>query len=763
TYAANGGYIKGYGDGNFGPSDKVTGVQVLAIMLRAIGYGQKGEYEGAGWKDNVLTDAQSLGLLKGVANISNLDKPAARELVAQLLFNAITEANIVYYTPALGYYTGDVLTGLAAQTLGKKVFGLTSAESYIVGNQATGEDYTILGYNANGKAYTAADAAANKSFVLDTALTQFGHQYKIWYNAKASATNIDGAYTTIYATFDKAENSAITSTDYAKLTAAAKKAYVAYSAYHDDFATTVTPDAYNIVVNNADGTKALIGLWLTIDQYTAINNYAATKTASFTKLGTVNQAKIDGLSALTLGDYINVVKVTGTAGAPTTGAAAYPHYNVSVLGITQGTVSYVDASTGAITLNGSVVGKSYLAGWAANNPLTIPATWNFSATYTVYTDLLGNYVGAYAANTASYLKATYAYYIHDNAAGSIKYYLQGVDATGATQTIQLKDAAEYGKMAAIPHVDYTTGTIVNTSAAPVNVVVTPATGRYAGTYTVTHYTAASCCANEAAVATEAGKLYLDTATTVKTSTVSITSGQNYFFTADTKFIFVKGYGDGLTVTVKTGLADLIGQNASYTLPVGAVVTSHRIYNANIGTTNYAIDSIIIGGAYAPTATSNVVYFAKTSASTVYKDGTLAPIGTNELGDVYVGYINGVATQVVRSTADSIQANKFYSYTIDSQGRYVLNPLESNPNTTYRTAFGQVTHAAGTSTDYVVVGSTQYKITGATVVNVSGITNNPNMPATTADVVTAAENNTLYAAVQYDKDNNLTYIYITYLA
>ena len=66
TYAANGGYIKGY-DGNFMPNDSVTGIQVLAIMLRAAGYGQNGEYEGAAWKDNILTDAFDLKLTAGIS------------------------------------------------------------------------------------------------------------------------------------------------------------------------------------------------------------------------------------------------------------------------------------------------------------------------------------------------------------------------------------------------------------------------------------------------------------------------------------------------------------------------------------------------------------------------------------------------------------------------------------------------------------------------------------------------------------------------
>ncbi|MGM9607333.1 MAG: S-layer homology domain-containing protein [Oscillospiraceae bacterium] len=123
TYAANGGYVVGDGNGMFRPEDQVTGVQVLTIMLRAIGYGQNGEYVGAAWKDNVLTDAHELGLLKGIST-NDLDKGASRELVAQLLFNAITTPKMVTYSALLGYRIDR-----DAQTLGQKNFYLETTDA----------------------------------------------------------------------------------------------------------------------------------------------------------------------------------------------------------------------------------------------------------------------------------------------------------------------------------------------------------------------------------------------------------------------------------------------------------------------------------------------------------------------------------------------------------------------------------------------------------------------------------------------------------
>jgi len=61
--AASQGFIQGYGDGNFGPNDKVTYSQAITILLRLLGYNDN--LPGA-WPSNYLTKAISLGITKGV-------------------------------------------------------------------------------------------------------------------------------------------------------------------------------------------------------------------------------------------------------------------------------------------------------------------------------------------------------------------------------------------------------------------------------------------------------------------------------------------------------------------------------------------------------------------------------------------------------------------------------------------------------------------------------------------------------------------------
>ena len=101
-YCANAALVKGYPNGTFQPSGKVTGYEVLAMILRAIGYDQNNEFTGADWALHVAQTAQQAGVLANVKGV-DLNAPATRELVAELLFRAIADAPMVTYTAAFGY------------------------------------------------------------------------------------------------------------------------------------------------------------------------------------------------------------------------------------------------------------------------------------------------------------------------------------------------------------------------------------------------------------------------------------------------------------------------------------------------------------------------------------------------------------------------------------------------------------------------------------------------------------------------------------
>ncbi len=134
-YCANAALVKGYPNGTFQPSGKVTGYEVLAMILRAIGYDQNNEFTGADWALHVAQTAQQAHVLENVKGV-DLNAPATRELVAELLFRAIAKAPMVTYTAAFGYQTvsfnGDKnsnKTFSENDTLGYKSFKLKSEAS----------------------------------------------------------------------------------------------------------------------------------------------------------------------------------------------------------------------------------------------------------------------------------------------------------------------------------------------------------------------------------------------------------------------------------------------------------------------------------------------------------------------------------------------------------------------------------------------------------------------------------------------------------
>ena len=130
-YCANASLVKGYPDGTFKPSGKVTGYEVLAMILRAVGYDKNNEFSGADWALHVAQTAQQLGVLDNVAKTTDLNAPASRELVAELLFQGIQKAQVTY-TPAFGYVTDKVIS-TKTNSLGEKNFklvGKADADSF---------------------------------------------------------------------------------------------------------------------------------------------------------------------------------------------------------------------------------------------------------------------------------------------------------------------------------------------------------------------------------------------------------------------------------------------------------------------------------------------------------------------------------------------------------------------------------------------------------------------------------------------------------
>lgn len=135
--AADRGYVKGYGNGRFGPNDPITYAEALAVLVRALGY--RAAVHG-GYPAGYVAEAGALGLLRGMS-IDSSAAPMMRGEMARLLWNALltrtgrlapVRRGVVVASPTgqylltamgyTGYWTGASL-GSAAAGAGNVLYG----------------------------------------------------------------------------------------------------------------------------------------------------------------------------------------------------------------------------------------------------------------------------------------------------------------------------------------------------------------------------------------------------------------------------------------------------------------------------------------------------------------------------------------------------------------------------------------------------------------------------------------------------------------
>ena len=160
NYAANGEYVVGDGNGNFFPRTDINGYQLLAILLRVLGYGKNGEYQGPGWEITTATNASELGLLVGIVEDDGayLGKPVSREVVAQILYNAI-QTEMVKYSIGMGYDgIGKDLIELVDTDVNPDKWGVPSHTYTAYWNKVPGHKGTAtIGYDQVAKFGVAMD------------------------------------------------------------------------------------------------------------------------------------------------------------------------------------------------------------------------------------------------------------------------------------------------------------------------------------------------------------------------------------------------------------------------------------------------------------------------------------------------------------------------------------------------------------------------------------------------------------------------------
>ena len=216
-YLYNAKIIKGTTATTFNPAGNVTGYEVLAMILRAVGYDKNDEFTGATWTVEVASTATNLGILRDIDSThygDTLHLASRRDVVASMLFRTAAYVPMVQYTLAFGYQntgmSGSVVGSKLNPTLGYKNFGLTEDTGIVVGNQATGEARTKIGYtvqeHTDGFYFTDVAYAYGQNshdsateykgkttieYNFNTGLELFGHKVTAWYNGKSAAGSVN--------------------------------------------------------------------------------------------------------------------------------------------------------------------------------------------------------------------------------------------------------------------------------------------------------------------------------------------------------------------------------------------------------------------------------------------------------------------------------------------------------------------------------------------------------------------------------------------
>ena len=166
-YCQNAGYIKGTSPTTFNPYGQVTGYEVLAMILRVVGYGKNNEFTGGSWRVNVAALSRELGVTKNVTAAhmeQTLSMAAPREVVADLVFMTSTIVPTVTYTPALAYNDKTAVTGGEYNpTLGQKTFGLWYDTAW-----TESDDWGRPGYSwhKNGARVGVTNAETGKAYMI---------------------------------------------------------------------------------------------------------------------------------------------------------------------------------------------------------------------------------------------------------------------------------------------------------------------------------------------------------------------------------------------------------------------------------------------------------------------------------------------------------------------------------------------------------------------------------------------------------------------
>ncbi len=129
NYCQNAGIVVGTSATTFDPGAKVTGYQLLVMLLRTLGYGKAGEFaDPKGWELQTATIAERENITKNVTS-GDFGAPAPRQMVAEILFRGLLTETVEYSALVPGGYTKS------GETLGMREFGLEKVSGVVMANE----------------------------------------------------------------------------------------------------------------------------------------------------------------------------------------------------------------------------------------------------------------------------------------------------------------------------------------------------------------------------------------------------------------------------------------------------------------------------------------------------------------------------------------------------------------------------------------------------------------------------------------------------
>lgn len=164
------GLIDGVSNGTFDPESKVTGYQFAKMLLRAVGYGQNGEYSGSSWELEAAKDGFAKGIFTGIANSEPGDN-VSREDAAFYIYNALTRLKMVQYENG-AYIPAD-------KTLGASAYNLITS-----GERSTVYTGVVTENSANGTPGTTVNGI---HYAYETGLDYLGHTVAVYTNGEKDA------------------------------------------------------------------------------------------------------------------------------------------------------------------------------------------------------------------------------------------------------------------------------------------------------------------------------------------------------------------------------------------------------------------------------------------------------------------------------------------------------------------------------------------------------------------------------------------------